>query len=595
MIAYNICYSTCLGKLLEEDIEKLKLNYKEDYLMFSENFKKFGVYRISKNLLEMLKHDIPGDILDNHPKVIEFIKENCFISPNKILFTKKKIREGVLPIILKELLLTRIMIKNSAKKYDKKSLIFKILNNQQLGIKLLANVTYGYTSAGFSGRMPSSEVADTIITLAKETLLNAIKTVETNKSWNAKVIYGDTDSMFVLLENRSPEDAISIGKEIAETVTKSNPEPIKLQFEKIYCPMVLLSKKHYAGYKYEDIKQVKNNEKTLESKGIETVRRDTCEAVCKIMEKSLKIIFETKDLTVLKNYLYKTFDKIHTGKAIIKDFIFAKEVRLGTYRGNNLPPSAQIAYEKHLKDNNYLPRYKEREPFLVINNINGSKRLKDCIISPEDFFRNKNIFLNIKYYIEKQILPAISRILEPVNVNVYEWYNKYPRPPGNSYNLYYDSRIHFINSGNNAANILKGNFFNNTNNGNNARYKLVTDNQSKNSKTINDFFNDVNFNSKKLLDKEVNVISNHALTTTPKSVKKIKNYSHQKKEKNNFREFLPYRSRVNELLITQGINGVIDNSNNDDERLREISKIIKSNLIAKKLSFQQNFAFFFLS
>jgi hypothetical protein len=32
------------------------------------------------------------------------------------MFVKKELREGILPIILKELLMTRIMIKNSAKK-----------------------------------------------------------------------------------------------------------------------------------------------------------------------------------------------------------------------------------------------------------------------------------------------------------------------------------------------------------------------------------------------------------------------------------------------------------------------------------------------
>lgn len=41
--------------------------------------------------------------------------------------------------------------------------LYKILNAQQLGLKLIANVTYGYTSANFSGRMPCIEVFFKII------------------------------------------------------------------------------------------------------------------------------------------------------------------------------------------------------------------------------------------------------------------------------------------------------------------------------------------------------------------------------------------------------------------------------------------------
>ena len=34
----------------------------------------------------------------------------------------------------------------------------RILHSRQLGLKLIANVTYGYTAANFSGRMPCIEV-----------------------------------------------------------------------------------------------------------------------------------------------------------------------------------------------------------------------------------------------------------------------------------------------------------------------------------------------------------------------------------------------------------------------------------------------------
>ena len=39
----------------------------------------------------------------------------------------------------------------------------RILNARQFSLKLIANVTYGYTAAGFSGRMPCAELADSIV------------------------------------------------------------------------------------------------------------------------------------------------------------------------------------------------------------------------------------------------------------------------------------------------------------------------------------------------------------------------------------------------------------------------------------------------
>lgn len=45
-----------------------------------------------------------------------------------------------------------------------------MMNARQLGLKFIANVTYGYTSASFSGRMPCVEIADAIVQTGRETL-----------------------------------------------------------------------------------------------------------------------------------------------------------------------------------------------------------------------------------------------------------------------------------------------------------------------------------------------------------------------------------------------------------------------------------------
>ena len=68
------------------------------------------------------------------------------------------VRKGVLPRMLEEILQTRLMVKGAMKSYREDKALTRLLNARQLGLKLIANVTFGYTSANFSGRMPSVEV-----------------------------------------------------------------------------------------------------------------------------------------------------------------------------------------------------------------------------------------------------------------------------------------------------------------------------------------------------------------------------------------------------------------------------------------------------
>lgn len=49
----------------------------------------------------------------------------------------------------------------------------RVMNARQFGLKLIANVTYGYTSAGFSGRMPMAEIADSIVQVSSPTTKTA--------------------------------------------------------------------------------------------------------------------------------------------------------------------------------------------------------------------------------------------------------------------------------------------------------------------------------------------------------------------------------------------------------------------------------------
>ena len=107
----------------------------------------------------------------------------------------------------------------------------------------------------------------------------AIALVESHPDWNARVVYGDTDSLFVSLPGRDVAGATAVGAAIAAAVTAANPAPVELKLEKVYDPCILMTKKRYAGLAYT----APGAAPTFDAKGIETVRRDTCPAVAKVL------------------------------------------------------------------------------------------------------------------------------------------------------------------------------------------------------------------------------------------------------------------------------------------------------------------------
>ncbi|OXG52812.1 DNA polymerase zeta subunit [Cryptococcus neoformans] len=389
MIAYNICYSTCLGR-----VEMFK------------GTNKFGFtnLKVADGLLELLK-------------------DYLTVTPNGMIFVKPAIRKSLLAKMLGEILDTRVMIKHAMKgARDNKSLT-AMHNARQLGLKLMANVTYGYTSATYSGRMPCIEIADSIVQTGRETLEKAQELIHSRVDWDARVVYGDTDSLFVALPGRSKEQAFKIGYDIADAVTALNPKPVKLKFEKVYMGSVLMAKKRYVGFKYEHPDET---EPSFDAKGIETIRRDGFPAQQKMEEVCLKLLFRTQDLSKVKEFCLKEWTKILQGHVSIQDFIIAKEVRLGTYSEKGVPPpGAAVAYRRILKDPRDEPQYAERVPYLI-SNADG-RRLIDRARMPEELLSSRSLGIDAEYYIRNLLIPPLSRIFNLVGADVEEWYNSMPK------------------------------------------------------------------------------------------------------------------------------------------------------------------------
>ncbi|KIW25878.1 uncharacterized protein PV07_09014 [Cladophialophora immunda] len=390
MIAYNYCYSTFLGRVV---------GWRGANKMGFTNYRR-------------------------EPRLLELLKDYINIAPNGIMYAKPEIRKSLLAKMLSEILETRVMVKSGMKVDKDDKMLQRLLNNRQLALKLIANVTYGYTSASFSGRMPCSEIADSIVQTGRETLEKAIALIHSVERWGAEVVYGDTDSLFVYLKGRTREQAFNIGEEIADTITKMNPRPVKLKFEKVYHPCVLLAKKRYVGFKYESRHQTVPD---FDAKGIETVRRDGTPAEQKIEETALKLLFRTADLSQVKAFFQSQCAKIMQGRISIQDFCFAREVKLGTYSDKQPPPpGALISARKMVEDPRLEPQYGERVPYVVVTGGPGARLIDRCV-APEVLLNDAHSELDAEYYISKNIIPPLERIFNLVGANVRQWYDEMPK------------------------------------------------------------------------------------------------------------------------------------------------------------------------
>ncbi|KIH57060.1 DNA polymerase family B [Ancylostoma duodenale] len=283
--------------------------------------------------LGAMKYTVPK------PELVDCIsKKKLHCSPLSSAFVSESRRKGILPTLLREVLGARIMVKASIKharasKTDPGCAPVGPEIGGQRHIRLYQRKLQR-EDAMCRGEL--GDVADAILGKGRETLERAITLVNEGNYGGARVIYGDTDSMFVLVAGATKAEAFAIGRRIADDVTKDNPTPVVLKLEKVYMGCVLETKKRYAGWMYES---EDDEEGVLDAKGIETIRRDTCPVVAKVLERSLRLIF-TRNWRGLSVYLNTKLSRLRD--LPYTDFVFSKEYR-GEYAENAAVPQRKVA------------------------------------------------------------------------------------------------------------------------------------------------------------------------------------------------------------------------------------------------------------
>ncbi|KAK9135052.1 hypothetical protein Syun_014382 [Stephania yunnanensis] len=231
-------------------------------------------------------------------------------TPSGETFVKSDLQKGILPEILEELLTARKRAKADLKE-AKDPLEKAVLDGRQLALKISANSVYGFTGATVA-QLPCLEISSSVTSYGRQMIEHTKKlvgekfTTLNGYEHNAEVIYGDTDSVMVQFGVPTVEEAMKLGREAAEYISCTFNKPIKLEFEKVYFPYLLISKKRYAGLFWTN----PNKYDKMDTKGIETVRRDNCLLVKNLVTECLHKILIDRDIPGAVQYVKDTISDL---------------------------------------------------------------------------------------------------------------------------------------------------------------------------------------------------------------------------------------------------------------------------------------------
>jgi DNA polymerase, archaea type len=324
------------------------------------------------------------------------------LNGKKVYFNKET---GFIPELLKEIISLRRKFKEQYNKHPD-----PILKARSNAFKLIANAAYGYQGF-FGARYYSLEAAASTAYFARENIKKAIKTFEEN---NFKPVYSDTDSIAVLLDEKSEKQALELLKEI----NKNLPGIMELDLEGFFKRGIWVTKRTGDfGAKKKYALLDKNNK--IKIRGFETVRRDWCQLSRDTQSKIIELVLKNGNEKKALEYLKEVIKKIKTRKVDLKALTIKTQLKKPLSEYKSISPhviAARKMKDLGIKINpGTLIEYYISEP----EKNSKSKLVRDKVKLP-----NEPGEYNIEYYLENQILPAVENIIQVFGINTKELINK---------------------------------------------------------------------------------------------------------------------------------------------------------------------------
>jgi DNA polymerase delta subunit 1 len=300
-----------------------------------------------------------------------------------------------------------------------------VYNGQQLAYKISMNSIYGFTGAS-KGMLPLLAIASTVTMRGRQMIEETKNYVEANFP-GANVRYGDTDSVMVEFDTqgRKGQDAIDysweLGERAAAECTKLFKAPNDLELEKVYCPYFLYSKKRYAAKMYEG----KSNKdgtpilkedgtrlvafKKIDVKGLQVVRRDSCQYVRETLKSLLNMILESDDPRPPVEFA-KAAAKSLTGGEVPTDKLMMSKQLASSYKVKM--PHVEVRDKIKKRTPGSEPQQGDRVQFVIVEGPKNAKMYEKA----EDpaWVAENGIKIDYQYYFTNQLKKPVCDLLEPL-------------------------------------------------------------------------------------------------------------------------------------------------------------------------------------
>jgi len=314
----------------------------------------------------------------------------------KFHFTKKP---GFIPLLLKDIFEQR---KKAKAEYKKKP--DRITLARSNAFKLLSASVHGYIGF-FGARYYSKESSASILAYVRKFNQDTIKDIE-KKGY--KVLYGDTDSIAFLVDGKTKAQI----NQLLEELNSELPGIMELELEGFFKRGIWVTTRGGiigAKKKYAMI----GKDGKIKIRGFETVRRDWCNLAREVQNKVIQLILREGDEKKALKYLKGVVKKIKN-REIEKDDLIIKTMLkkpLSEYRAI----SPHVIAARKMQEKNIPISGGNLIRYYIAETREKKKLVREKVKLPDE----KGEY-NIKYYLERQLLPAVENIFNIFNIETKE-------------------------------------------------------------------------------------------------------------------------------------------------------------------------------